>query len=274
MLFTSRKERPCPSMPGACWCTPPQADRWGGCSKRSGPGSPLNAEQPALGPTDRETGTRPLSWRPQRPSKGGRPPEVQRVTPMSWSGVQQTPCGHLAERDHGLHRGWLQSGKAPWSGWPWSWAWTDEQIFTCHLGKEPSGGRCSLAEARPAGTRLRGPRSCDRASGQVGKLGAPYVGCAVGKGTSLPGLGVGGCGGPGRGAPWGVLAHMGPLMSNLFPPMGRVGALVAGPQASRRSSSDLQSPRPGLGGRTSQVRLLELPKKNRPLCLRVTPRRS
>ena len=61
LLFPNRKERPCPSVPGACWCTPPQADRWRVCSKRSGPGSPLDAEQAALGPT---TG---------RPSKGGRP---------------------------------------------------------------------------------------------------------------------------------------------------------------------------------------------------------
>ena len=131
---------------------------------------------------------------------------------------------------------------------------------------QPGGGQACGDQA----ARTQELRQGKRAGGKARSPLRGVWGCAVGKGASLPGLGRGGCGGPGRGALWGVLAHMGQLISKLFPPMGRVGALVAGPWAGRRSSSDLQSPRPGLGGRTSQVRLLELTKKNRPLCLRVT----
>lgn len=101
------------------------------------------------------------------------PTKGQHVTRrvLEW-GVDWTLCGHLSERDCGLHRGWGCLGRLSGLGGPGA------GIFICNPGKELMGRRCSVAEARPVGTRLGGPRSCDGTSGQVGLPEATY--CSVG----------------------------------------------------------------------------------------------
>jgi len=125
---------------------------------------------------------------------------------------------------------------------------TDERIFICHPGKELSGRRHSMAEARPTGSRLGGPGAVT-GQGAGGTSRSPLLqcgGCAAGEGTSLPGLWAGGSVGvPGGflgGVPYGgVLAHTDRLMSKLSPLHGESGCWRLCRGQAGRPSSDPQS---------------------------------
>ena len=189
-----------------------------------------------------------------------------------------TRCGHLAEKDCGLHRGRGRLGRLSGLGGPGAGPGQMNRFLFVIRGK--SSGAEGAAWQRP-GCRGPGWEGPGAVTGQVGRwdlqkpLTAVWGLCCRRGHLSARVLGRGTCGGPwgfsGRGALWGCPCTHGSTDVKTLPSTWRVGVLASAPWASRKAK--LRPSEPQARGHPSQVSVPELSKK-RPLCLRVSPSHS